>query len=362
MTIELLEDGAEQFVTAGGVSDHPAAPRAPPYAGAIEAYIDGAEHAARRGLLVQLRISGPLHALGHRDHRSADGHFRAWPRHAHRGAERPRRSAAAAHPASTVGSSAEVTLSQTRSGLIRARGRRARPRLHRGGAQPACPPSSPCSGRSPRFSAPTQDVQSRPLRRLRLRPRLPVRPDRPYARARRQPARPRALSAGRDSGRRSPQGDGLARPVRLFRRRRHHRGPAARRKPPSRSSRRTASRRAATMRLANMPGWSRRPRTASSAATCSRSCRADVLRALRDATFGDLPPPEAINPSPYSFFINLGDDEYLIGASPEMFVRVNGRRVETCPISGTIERGDDAISGTPSRSGSCSTRRRTSPS
>jgi anthranilate synthase len=50
-----------------------------------------------------------------------------------------------------------------------------------------------------------------------------------------------------------------------------------------------------------------------------------------------------INPSPYSFFINLGEGEYLIGASPEMFVRVNGRRVETCPISGTIKRGDDAI-------------------
>ncbi len=53
---------------------------------------------------------------------------------------------------------------------------------------------------------------------------------------------------------------------------------------------------------------------------------------------------KAINPSPYSFFINLGENEYLIGASPEMFVRVNGRRVETCPISGTIRRGDDAIS------------------
>jgi anthranilate synthase len=53
---------------------------------------------------------------------------------------------------------------------------------------------------------------------------------------------------------------------------------------------------------------------------------------------------KAINPSPYSFFINLGESEYLIGASPEMFVRVSGRRVETCPISGTIRRGDDAIS------------------
>ncbi|MEP0278524.1 MAG: anthranilate synthase [Nitratireductor sp.] len=53
---------------------------------------------------------------------------------------------------------------------------------------------------------------------------------------------------------------------------------------------------------------------------------------------------KTINPSPYSFFINLGEQEYLVGASPEMFVRVSGRRVETCPISGTIKRGEDAIS------------------
>jgi len=52
---------------------------------------------------------------------------------------------------------------------------------------------------------------------------------------------------------------------------------------------------------------------------------------------------KSINPSPYSFFINLGEQEYLVGASPEMFVRVSGRRIETCPISGTIKRGRDAI-------------------
>lgn len=49
-----------------------------------------------------------------------------------------------------------------------------------------------------------------------------------------------------------------------------------------------------------------------------------------------------INPSPYGFLFNLGG-EYLIGASPEMFVRVEGHRVETCPISGTIRRGETAI-------------------
>ncbi|PWK13502.1 anthranilate synthase component I [Tumebacillus permanentifrigoris] len=49
-----------------------------------------------------------------------------------------------------------------------------------------------------------------------------------------------------------------------------------------------------------------------------------------------------INPSPYGFIINLGD-EYLVGSSPEMYVRVEGDRVETCPISGTIKRGQDAL-------------------
>jgi anthranilate synthase len=51
---------------------------------------------------------------------------------------------------------------------------------------------------------------------------------------------------------------------------------------------------------------------------------------------------QQINPSPYGFLLNLGG-EYLIGASPEMFVRVEGKRVETCPISGTILRGRDAM-------------------
>jgi anthranilate synthase len=45
------------------------------------------------------------------------------------------------------------------------------------------------------------------------------------------------------------------------------------------------------------------------------------------------------NPAPYEFFLNLGEGEYLVGASPEMYVRVTGDRVETCPIAGTIARG-----------------------
>lgn len=49
------------------------------------------------------------------------------------------------------------------------------------------------------------------------------------------------------------------------------------------------------------------------------------------------------NPSPYGALMNLGDQEYLVAASPEMFVRVDGSQIETCPISGTIKRGVDAI-------------------
>src|SRR5271156_2021795 len=48
------------------------------------------------------------------------------------------------------------------------------------------------------------------------------------------------------------------------------------------------------------------------------------------------------SPSPYEFFLQLGDEQ-LIGASPEMFVRVEGNRVETCPIAGTARRTGDPL-------------------
>jgi anthranilate synthase component I len=53
----------------------------------------------------------------------------------------------------------------------------------------------------------------------------------------------------------------------------------------------------------------------------------EIYRALR-----------ATNPSPYTFFLKLGD-ESLIGASPEMLVRSRGRRLEYRPIAGTRPRG-----------------------
>ncbi len=46
-----------------------------------------------------------------------------------------------------------------------------------------------------------------------------------------------------------------------------------------------------------------------------------------------------VNPSPYMFFIRMGELS-MVGASPEMLVRVEGRRMETHPIAGTRPRGN----------------------
>jgi anthranilate synthase component I len=45
-----------------------------------------------------------------------------------------------------------------------------------------------------------------------------------------------------------------------------------------------------------------------------------------------------VNPSPYMYFIRMGDIS-IVGSSPEMLVRVEGSRVETHPIAGTRPRG-----------------------
>jgi anthranilate synthase component 1 len=61
----------------------------------------------------------------------------------------------------------------------------------------------------------------------------------------------------------------------------------------------------------------------------------DIYRALR-----------RLNPSPYMFFFDFGEVDgepfYLVGASPEMFVRLEGRRASLRPIAGTRPRGGNA--------------------
>jgi anthranilate synthase component 1 len=55
----------------------------------------------------------------------------------------------------------------------------------------------------------------------------------------------------------------------------------------------------------------------------------DLYRALRQ-----------INPSPYLYFLRTGDT-HVLGSSPEMLVRVTGRKLEYRPIAGTHPRGRD---------------------
>jgi len=49
-----------------------------------------------------------------------------------------------------------------------------------------------------------------------------------------------------------------------------------------------------------------------------------------------------VNPSPYQFYVNFGQ-ESLVGASPEMFIRIEDNTVTTRPISGTVQRGEDTF-------------------
>ncbi|MGC8794393.1 MAG: anthranilate synthase component I [Bryobacteraceae bacterium] len=72
-----------------------------------------------------------------------------------------------------------------------------------------------------------------------------------------------------------------------------------------------------------------------------------VLRRTFRAPFSGRPSQlfrrlQVASPSPYEFLLQFGDEQ-LVGASPEMFVRVEGRRVETCPISGTARRTGDPL-------------------
>ncbi len=55
----------------------------------------------------------------------------------------------------------------------------------------------------------------------------------------------------------------------------------------------------------------------------------DIYRALR-----------AVNPSPYMYFLKMGDT-HILGSSPEMLVRVTGQKLEYRPIAGTHPRGKD---------------------
>ncbi len=72
-----------------------------------------------------------------------------------------------------------------------------------------------------------------------------------------------------------------------------------------------------------------------------------VLRQTFSAPFTNSPSElfrriQKTSPSPYEFLIQMGEEQ-LVGASPEMFVRVEGQGVETCPIAGTARRSGDPL-------------------
>ncbi len=75
----------------------------------------------------------------------------------------------------------------------------------------------------------------------------------------------------------------------------------------------------------------------------------DVFQVVLSQRLDFKPPAEpfqiyralrTVNPSPYMFFLKL-DDLHVVGASPEMLVRVSGRKLEYRPIAGTRKRGAD---------------------
>jgi anthranilate synthase component 1 len=51
-----------------------------------------------------------------------------------------------------------------------------------------------------------------------------------------------------------------------------------------------------------------------------------------------------VNPSPYMYFLRFGEGEqHIVGSSPELLVRVHGRKVEYRPIAGTRKRSADEV-------------------
>src|SRR6478736_3160854 len=172
MVTILRDDGAEIYETRGGIT----------------------VTRQRRRLLVELRISGPLHTLGHRRRRSAARYFlqwppgldrslqRAWcgnPRLCRRALEdnfRPRARCVLGTPSRPNGEDAGAQLYRGRTledpHRLYGAARRHRSLLFEGGCEP------------------------RPLWRLRLRSCLPVRCDQSEADAPGRPARHGALPAG----------------------------------------------------------------------------------------------------------------------------------------------------------------------
>lgn len=207
MSTELLDNGAERYRTEGGVTVTRQRHETP-YVGAIETYVDALN--SRRGCVFSSNYEYPgrytrwdtaivdpplvvsargrdmrIEALNARGEKLLDG------------------------IAPVVEALAEVTEFVRAPAARHAHRRRTRPNLRRGRTQPR----SHGLFRPARHRLAVQVAgrrQSRPLRRLRLRSRLPVRPRHLEARPAAKPARRRALPSRRNPRRRPSSGESLA--------------------------------------------------------------------------------------------------------------------------------------------------------
>ena len=293
MTMKVLENGAERFVTAGGVTitrerhDRP-------YEGAIDTYVDGLN--SRRGAVFSSNYEYP-------------GRYTRWDtaiidpplvisargRAMRIEALNSRGEVLLPVIGKALGGLADVTITETSKKLIRL-----------DVAKPGRVFTEEERSRVPSVFTVLRAItalfktdgrrQSRPLRRLRLRSRLPVRSGRLQARAQAEPARPRAVPARRDPGRRPLFDQGLDRPLRLFRRRVFDGRPAARRNRRAVQDRRPhpAARRPRARRICQSGAQgdgelqARRP--------VRGGARPDVLRALRDAALRNFAQAEDHQP------------------------------------------------------------------
>ncbi len=118
--------------------------------------------------------------------------------------------------------------------------------------------------------------------------------------------------------------------------------------PPQRSSTSRSSRREQTVKPQVTSNWSRQDFEGAVESVREHIAAGDcyqVVLSQRLTTAVTVPPFEiyralrATNPSPYMYFLRLGDGATVIGASPEMLVRCRGQRLDYRPIAGTRRRG-----------------------
>ena len=356
----------QTYETKGGVRVHREI-AVQPYSPADTRAGRAARRPARRAVLVELRVSRPLHALGHGLRRSAAGAHRARPRLPIEALNERGRGAAAGdrrgisrastrceHPTQRRRPDRRATSARAASASPRRSAAASRRSSRCCARSSSCSPArrTSTSGSTARSATTSPSSSSRcscgcarPDDQRDLVLYLPDEilivdhmrqqsRDPPLRLRGRRPRRPPACRARR---RRAP----VSRPSR----------------PPVPPRERPRARR---IRRAGRAA----PRRRSSAAICSRSVRGQIFSRAAAPTRRALSSGGCAerNPAPYGFLINLGEGEYLVGASPEMYVRVDGRPRRDLPDLAARSRAAATRSKTPSRSANCSTRPRTSPS